>query len=62
MSSSCSDTSADVAPLRLVDLLHETPRQKRSSGSVIDITDRVAQVIEIDRGVDAAIEGGVDAW
>jgi hypothetical protein len=57
-----SSTSADVEPLRLVDLLRETPRQEQSSGSVVDITDRVAQVIELDRGVDAAVEGGVDAW
>ncbi|MDZ7914246.1 MAG: hypothetical protein U5O16_20780, partial [Rhodococcus sp. (in: high G+C Gram-positive bacteria)] len=51
-----SSTSADVEPLRLVDLFRETPRQESSSGSVVDITDRVAQVIEIDRGVDAAVE------
>ncbi|KZF06330.1 MULTISPECIES: hypothetical protein [unclassified Rhodococcus (in: high G+C Gram-positive bacteria)] len=57
-----SSTSADVEPLRLVDLLRETPRQEQSSDSVVDITDRVAQVIELDRGVDAAVEGGVDAW
>lgn len=57
-----SSTSADVEPLRLVDLLRETPRQEQSSGSVVHITDRVAQVIELDRGVDAAFEGGVDAW
>ncbi|OZE28470.1 TraI DNA relaxase [Rhodococcus sp. 05-2254-5] len=57
-----SSTSADVEPLRLVDLLRETPRQEQSSGSVVDITDRVARIIEIDRGIDAAVEGGVDAW
>lgn len=57
-----SSTSADVEPLRLVDLLRETPRQEQLSGSVVDITDRVAQVIELDRGVDTAVEGGVDAW
>ena len=40
----------------------EAPRQNRPSESVIDITDRVANVIEIDRGVDAATGAGVDAW
>jgi hypothetical protein len=57
-----SSTSADVEPLRLVDLLRETPRQEQSSGSVVDITDRVTQVIELDRGIDAGVEGGVDPW
>ena len=57
-----SSTSADVEPLRLVDLLRETPRQEQSPGSVVDITDRVAQVIEIDRGIDTTVESGVDAW
>ncbi|WP_032366019.1 hypothetical protein [Rhodococcoides fascians] len=57
-----SSTAADVEPLRLVDLMLETPRQERSSGSVVDITDRVARVIELDRGVDTAVEAGVDAW
>jgi hypothetical protein len=57
-----SSTSADVEPLRLVDLLRETPRQELSSGSVVDITDRVTQVIELDRGIDAGVEGGVDPW
>lgn len=57
-----SSTSADVEPLRLADLMLETPRQERSSGSVVDITDRVARVIELDRGVDTAVEGGVEAW
>lgn len=57
-----SSTAADVEPIRLSDLMLETPRQKRSSESVVDITDRVARVIEIDRSVDAAVEGGVDAW
>lgn len=57
-----SSTSADVEPLRLADLMLDTPRQDRSSDSVVDITDRVARVIELDRGVDTAVEGGVDAW
>lgn len=57
-----SSTSADVEPLRLADLMLDTPRQERSSGSVVDITDRVARIIELDRGVDTAVEGGVDAW
>lgn len=56
-----SSTSPDVEPLRLVDLMLDTPRQSRSSDSV-DITDRVARVIEIDRGVEATVECGVDAW
>jgi len=56
-----SSTSADVEPLRLVDLLRETPRHERSS-DYVDITDQVAQVIELDRGVDTAVEAGVDAW
>nr|WP_181715746.1 TraI DNA relaxase [Cryobacterium sp.]QJS06124.1 hypothetical protein [Cryobacterium sp.] len=57
-----SSTSADVEPLRLVDLLRETPRREQSPGSVVDITDRVAQVIDIDRGIDTTVESGVDAW
>lgn len=57
-----SSTAADVEPLRLVDLLRETPRQSRSSDSVVDITDRVAEVIDIDRGIDRGVEGGVEAW
>ncbi|MEV8237003.1 TraI DNA relaxase [Rhodococcus sp. NPDC077669] len=57
-----SSTAADVEPIRLADLMLETPRQNRPSDSVVDITDRVANVIEIDRGVDAAVEAGVDAW
>lgn len=57
-----SSTAADVEPIRLSDLMLETPRQNRSSDSVVDITDRVANVIEIDRSVDAAVDGGVDAW
>ncbi|MBY4275742.1 TraI DNA relaxase [Rhodococcus fascians] len=57
-----SSTAADVEPIRLVDLMLETPRQNRSSDSVVDITNRVANVIEIDRGVDKATEAGVDAW
>ncbi|OZE28106.1 TraI DNA relaxase [Rhodococcus sp. 05-2254-5] len=57
-----SSTSPHVEPIRLVDLMLETPRQERSSGSVVDITDWVAQVIEIDRGVDAGVESGVEAW
>ena len=57
-----SSTAADVEPLRLADLMLDTPRQDRSSDSVVDITDRVARVIELDRGVDTAVEGGVDAW
>ncbi|MEH6807055.1 MAG: TraI DNA relaxase [Rhodococcus erythropolis] len=57
-----SSTAADVEPIRLADLMLDTPRQDRSSESVVDITNRVAQVIEIDRGVDTAVEGGVDAW
>ena len=57
-----SSTAADVEPLRLVDLMLETPRQERSSDSVVYITDRVAQVIELDRGVDTAVDAGVEAW
>lgn len=57
-----SSTAADVEPIRLADLMLETPRQNRSSDSVVDITDRVSNVIEIDRSVDAALDGGVDAW
>ena len=57
-----SSTAADVEPIRLSDLMLETPRQERSSDSVVDITDRVAQVIELDRSVDTAVEAGVDAW
>ena len=57
-----SSSAADVEPILLSDLMLETPRQNRSSESVVDITDRVARVIEIDRSVDAAVEGGVDAW
>ncbi|CCQ18281.1 MAG: TraI DNA relaxase [Rhodococcus sp. (in: high G+C Gram-positive bacteria)] len=57
-----SSTAADVEPIRLADLMLETPRQNRPSESVVDITDRVANVIEIDRGVDAATGAGVDAW
>ena len=57
-----SSTAADVEPIRLADLMLETPRQNRPSESVIDITNRVANVIEIDRGVDTAVEAGVDAW
>jgi len=41
--------------------LRETPRHERSS-DYVDITDQVAQVIELDRGVDTAVEAGVDAW
>ncbi|OAK53808.1 hypothetical protein A3K89_22065 [Rhodococcoides kyotonense] len=57
-----SSTAADFEPIQLSDLMLETPRQNRSSDSVVDITDRVARVIEIDRGVDTAVEAGVDAW
>ncbi len=57
-----SSTAADVEPIRLSDLMLETPRQERSSDSVVDITNRVSNVIEIDRGVDTAFEGGVDTW
>ncbi|MGU3438242.1 TraI DNA relaxase [Actinomycetes bacterium M1A6_2h] len=57
-----SSTSADVDPIRLSDLMLETPRQNRPSNSIIDITDRVGQVIEIDRGVDSATDPGVDPW
>lgn len=58
-----SATSSDLEPIRLSDLMLETPRSTRSrDDSVIDITDRVARVIEIDRSADAGIEGGVDAW
>ena len=57
-----SSTAADVEPIRLADLMLDTPRQNRSSDSVVDITNRVANVIEIDRGLDKATEAGVDAW
>lgn len=58
-----SSTSSDVEPVRLSDLMLDTPRSTRSKdNSVVDITDRVAQVIEIDRSVDAAVDGGVDPW
>lgn len=57
-----SSTSADLPPVRLADLMLDTPHTDRSSESVVDITDQVAPVIELDRGVDTAVEGGVDAW
>ena len=57
-----SATSADVEPIRLADLMLDTPRRTRStSGAVVDITDRVASVIELDRDVDSAIDGGLGA-
>lgn len=57
-----SSTAADVEPIRLSDLVLDTPSYTRSDESVVDITDRVAHVIELDRGADAAVDGGVDAW
>lgn len=59
-----SSTAADVEPIRLADLMLETPRQTqtRSNDSVVDITDRVANVIELDPNLDTAVDGGVDTW
>lgn len=57
-----SSTAADVEPIRLSDLMVGTPRNTRSSDSVVDITDHVSHVIELDRNLDSAVDGGVDAW
>ncbi|MET4050458.1 MULTISPECIES: TraI DNA relaxase [unclassified Rhodococcus (in: high G+C Gram-positive bacteria)] len=57
-----SSTAADVEPIRLSDLMLETPSQTQSSDSAIDVTGNLAQVIELDHGRDAAFEGGVDTW
>ncbi len=55
--------AADIEPIRLADLMLETPRRTQStSGAVVDITDRVANVIELDREVDSALDAGVGAW
>lgn len=55
-----SSTAADVEPILLADLMLETPRPECTSGSVVDVTYRVAQIIEIGRGFDPAAEAGVD--
>lgn len=57
-----SSTAADVEPIRLSDLMLETPSQTQSSDSTVDITGNAAQVIDLDHGRDAAFEGGVDSW
>lgn len=57
-----SSTAGDAEPLRLVDLLREKPQHSRTSEGVVDTTTRVARVIDNDRTIDAAIDGGVDAW
>lgn len=57
-----SSTAADVEPIRLSDLMLDTPSYTRSEDSVVDITDRVSHVVELDRGTDAAVDGGVDVW
>ena len=57
-----SATSSDAEPIRLADLMLDTPRRTRStSGAIVDITDRVIYVIELDRDVDSAIDGGMGA-
>lgn len=57
-----SSVAAEVEPIRLSDLMLETPSQTQSSDSAVDITGNAAQVIELDHGRDAAFEGGVDSW
>ncbi|MFC8181580.1 TraI DNA relaxase [Rhodococcus sp. NPDC057297] len=57
-----SSTAADVEPIRLSDLMFDTPGYTRSDDSVVDITDHVAHVVELDRHLDSGVDGGVDAW
>lgn len=57
-----SSTAAEVEPIRLSDLMLETPSQTQSSDSTVDITNHAAQVIDLDHGRDAAFEDGVGSW